>query len=90
MTRAEQLAKNLRQIVVVFWLFGILGTLGYIVMIVDAFDVREDQFVSTGAVLGLVAQLLVLWIGLAWMGLVANGLAELLTPTASERPPGAS
>lgn len=83
MTQAQTLAKSLRQTVTLFWLLGILATLGYVLAIVDAMSVGEDRFVNTGAVLGLVVQLVALWIGLAWMGLLARGVAELLAPTAS-------
>lgn len=81
MTRAQELAKGLRQIVVLFWLLGILATLGYGVMIFSAMSVSEDQFMSGGAIVGLVVQLVAVWIGLGWMGMMANGLAELLSPS---------
>jgi hypothetical protein len=81
MTRPQELAKNLRQLVVLFWVLGVLATLGYGVGIFSALSPGGERFVDSGVVLTLVVQLVAVWIGLAWMSLLAQGVAELLAPT---------
>ena len=75
MATAQKLAQNLRQIIVLFWVLGGLATLGIGAGLVSAVSAEN---VDGAAVLVLVVQLLAIWIGLGWMGLVAGGLAELL------------
>lgn len=85
MTAAQATARSLRQFIPLFWVLGIIATLGYAVMILNLFSsVREDEAVNGGALLALLVQMMLLWIGLAWMGLVARGLAELLAPSSPE------
>lgn len=81
MTRL-QLAKWLRQIVVVFWVFGGLAVLGFLMRIDGALAPDRDGFVQSGPIVVLVVELAVALVGLLWMGLIATALAELL-----EQPP---
>lgn len=83
MTRAQTLATNLRQLVGVFWILGILATLGFTVAILN--DVSSEQPRAAGV---YIAWMVSVWIGFAWMGLLANGMAELLAPRETETPTG--
>ena len=81
-----KLASQLRQLVVVFWVVGVLATIAYLAGIFGLFEsVHEDEFVNSGAVMWLVAQMFALWIGLGWMGLVSSALATLLESQSAGR-----
>lgn len=77
MTRAQELAKSLRQIVTLFWVLGVLATLGYVMAMIYA-----TSAVVPGSITGPLVLMVATWIGLGWMGLMANAAAELLAPSA--------
>lgn len=83
MTRAQTLAQNLRQLVVLLWIVGAIATFGFFwLIILEATDERATTFGLTVRVVEVV----LLWIGLGWMGAIASGIAELLAPTAPPAP----
>lgn len=75
MTRAQEIAQSLRQIVTLFWIIGVLATLGYVIGIAFALE-------GQGSLLAVIVLMVATWIGLGWMGLMANAAAELLAPSA--------
>ena len=70
MTQAQKTAKSLHQLVILFVVLGILGTLGFVLVAIES---------EEGSMLWIV-ELLVFWIVLVWMTLVAQGVAYLLDP----------
>jgi len=59
-----------------FVILGILATVGYGALIIEAWS-AENAYTPWGLIGALVATL----VGLAWMGLMADGVAELLAPS---------
>lgn len=74
MNEAAKLAASLRQIVVLFWILGILATIGGAFIIVAALGTENGP----AAILSGISVLLGTWVSLGWAGLMARGLAVLL------------
>ena len=68
MTQAQNTAKSLHQLVVLFVVLGVIGTLAFVLL-----AIQSERWSMLW-----IAELLVFWIVLAWMTLVAQGVACLL------------
>lgn len=77
MTRAQEIAKALHQVVTLLVMVGVLATIGFAMMFLEAVGSEGGGY---DAVL-VVAYALSMWIGLAWMIQLAQGVAELLAPS---------